>query len=87
MPELSFVLPHWMYWSGLIVFPLLAMIFFRRKKSEEIPKPVSLSLAYFLLIVGGFIGVHRLYLKSLWSIVFIALFASVLFVKVEVREA
>ena len=87
MPELSFVLPHWMYWSGLIVFPLFAMLFFRRKKSEEAPQPVSLTLAYFLLIVGGFIGVHRLYLKSLWSIVFIALFASVLFVNVEVREA
>ena len=87
MPELSFVLPHWMYWSGLIVFPLLAMFFFRRKKSEEASQPVSLSLAYFLLITGGFIGVHRLYLKSLWSIIFIALFASVLFVNVEVREA
>ena len=87
MPELSFVLPHWMYWSGLIVFPLFAMIFFRRKKPQEVPQPVSLTLAYFLLIVGGFIGVHRLYLKSLWSIVFIALFASVLFVNVEVREA
>lgn len=86
MPEISFVLPHWLYWSGLIVFPLLAMLFYRRAKPAEREKPVSLTLAYFLLIAGGFIGVHRLYLKSLWSLAFIILFASVLVVNVEVRE-
>ncbi|MDH3947680.1 MAG: TRAP transporter small permease subunit [Gammaproteobacteria bacterium] len=87
MPEISFVLPHWMYWSGLILFPLLAIIFYRRTKPKETPQLVSLPLAYFLLITGGFIGVHRLYLKSFWSLAFIALFASVLFVNVEVRDA
>lgn len=87
MPEINFVLPHWMYWSGLILFPLLAMLFYRRTKSREASQPVSLSLAYFLLITGGFIGVHRLYLKSFWALVFITLFISVLFVNVEVRDA
>ena len=87
MPEISFVLPHWLYWSGLIVFPLLAMYFFRNTKADPTQKPLFLSLAYFLLITGGFIGVHRLYLKSLWSLVFIAMFSSVLFVNVEVRDA
>ena len=24
MPSISFVLPHWLYWSGLIFFPLIA---------------------------------------------------------------
>lgn len=87
MPEINFVLPHWVYWSGLILFPLLAMLFYRKTKPKEENKPVSLSLAYFLLITGGFIGVHRLYLKSFWALGFITLFASVLFVNVEVRDA
>lgn len=87
MPEISFVLPHWFYWSGLIVFPLLAMWFFRRTKPKEATQPVSLTLGYLLLITGGFIGVHRLYLKSFWSLIFIVLFSSVLFINVEVRNA
>ena len=87
MPEVSFVLPHWLYWCGLIVFPLLAMLFHRRRERPEAQKPLSLSLGYFLLITGGFIGVHRMYLKSLWSLVFILIFSSILFVNLEVREA
>lgn len=87
MPEISFVLPHWLYWSGLIVFPVLAMLFFRKSRSGELQQPVFLSLGYFLLITGGFIGVHRLYLKSFWALTFIALFSSVLFINVEVRDA
>ena len=87
MPEISFVLPHWFYWSGLIVFPLLAMLFFRRTKSRAATQPVSITLSYLLLITGGFIGVHRLYLKSFWALMFIALFSSVLFINVEVRNA
>lgn len=87
MPEISFVLPHWFYWSGLIVFPLLAMLFFRRTKTKEATQPVSLTLGYLLLVTGGFIGVHRLYLKSFWSLIFIVLFSSVLFINVEVRNA
>jgi len=87
MPEISLVLPHWLYWSGLIVFPLLAMLFFRRAKSGAPSQAVFLSLGYFLLITGGFVGVHRLYLKSLWALAFITLFSSILFVNVEVRDA
>jgi TRAP-type mannitol/chloroaromatic compound transport system permease small subunit len=85
MPEISFVLPHWLYWSGLILFPLFAMLLFRRGTSKEPSQPLSLSLGYFLLVVGGFIGVHRLYLKSAWAIAFIALFTSLLVINVEVR--
>ncbi|MET0069693.1 MAG: TRAP transporter small permease subunit [Candidatus Thiodiazotropha sp.] len=85
MPEISFVLPHWLYWSGLILFPLFAMLLFRRGAAKEPSQPLSLSLGYFLLIVGGFIGVHRLYLKSAWALVFIALFTSLLMINVEVR--
>ena len=87
MPELTFVLPHWLYWAGLVVFPVAAMIIFRRARSDVQRKPVSLSLGYFFLLLGGFIGVHRLYLKSFWTLAFIALFTSILFVNIEVRTA
>ena len=87
MPELNFVLPHWLYWSGLVIFPLTAMVLFRRTRSEDVKNAVSLPLGYFLLVTGGFIGVHRLYLKSFWTLLFIALFGSVLVVNVEVRMA
>ena len=87
MPEINFVLPHWLYWAGLVIFPLAAMIIFRRSTPGTAKKAVSLSLGYFLLVTGGFIGVHRLYLKSTWTLVFIALFASILVVNVEVRMA
>ncbi|MES9944012.1 MAG: TRAP transporter small permease subunit [Candidatus Thiodiazotropha sp.] len=86
MPEISFVLPHWLYWSGLILFPLLAMVLFRKAALKQSTKPLSLSLGYFLLIVGGIFGVHRLYLKSFWALAFITLFISLLVVNVEVRS-
>jgi len=86
MPEINYVLPHWLYWSGLLLFPLIAMWLFRRV-SPRTSRPVSLPLAYFLLVSAGFVGVHRLYLKSTWSLVFIALFISVLFVNQELRES
>ncbi|WP_455222369.1 TRAP transporter small permease subunit [Kaarinaea lacus] len=87
MPEINFVLPHWMYWLGLVIFPVAAMIIFRRAKPVKTSKAISLPLGYFLLLTGGFIGVHRLYLKSTWTLVFIALFSSILIVNVEVRLA
>lgn len=86
MPEINFVLPHWLYWSGLLLFPVLAMWLFRRHLPQT-GRPVSLPLAYFLLIAGGFVGVHRLYLKSRWSLVFIILFISILFINQELRES
>lgn len=86
MPEISFVLPHWLYWSGLVLFPLVAMWLFHRRPSRS-DKPVSLPLAYFLLVSGGFIGVHRLYLRSQWSLIFIALFIAILGVNQELRES
>jgi TRAP-type mannitol/chloroaromatic compound transport system permease small subunit len=89
VPELDFVLPHWLYWSGLVLFPIVTMILFRRTKnsSAAAKKPVSLTLAYAMLLSAGFIGVHRLYLKSRWAAVFVLLFLSVLVVNVEVRIA
>jgi TRAP-type mannitol/chloroaromatic compound transport system permease small subunit len=86
MPEISFVLPHWLYWSGLILFPLFAMVLFRKASPKQATEPLSLPLGYFLLIVGGIFGVHRLYLKSFWALAFIALFTSLLVVNIEVRS-
>ena len=87
MPELSFVLPHWLYWSGLVLFPLITMLLYRRVKGKAERPLLSLPLGYALLVTGGFLGIHRLYLKSFWALAFVALFLSVLVVNVEVRDA
>ena len=85
MPSLTFVLPHWAYWLGLVAFPLAAMYMTRRQRSRP-RRRLSITLAYFLLLTGGFLGVHRLYLKSYWSLAFIALFLALLWVNVESRQ-
>jgi TRAP-type mannitol/chloroaromatic compound transport system permease small subunit len=87
MPELSFVLPHWLYWSGLLLFPLVASFLYRRSRKRSGDKPVSLALGYFLLLTGGFLGVHRLFLKSRWAVAFILVFVAVLAANIEIREA
>lgn len=87
MPELSFVLPHWLYWCGLILFPVTAMLLYRRARGRPAGKPVSLGLGYFLLLTGGFLGVHRLYLKSRWAAAFMFAFVAILVVNVQTRDA
>ena len=87
MPELDFVLPHWAYWGGLVLFPLLAFFLYRRSRSRPPGKPVSLAIAYGFLVAGGFIGVHRLYLKSRWATAFMLVFVAILAVNVEARLA
>ena len=32
MPSIGFVLPHWLYWLGLLFFPLVAMYCVARQK-------------------------------------------------------
>ena len=46
MPGLNFTLPHWLYWVGLIAFPLVAMALSRRPKRAE--NRYSVVLAYFI---------------------------------------
>ncbi len=77
MPNIGFVLPHWLYWAGLIVFPLVAMYLSRQKQPE--PGSRSLGIAYFIWAVGGFFGFHRLYLKNRWGLLYWPLFAIILF--------
>ena len=88
MPELSFVMPHWLYWSGLVFFPLAAWFIVRRTRARSgSTQPLSLTVGYFLLVAGGFVGCHRLYVKSKWAIAFTLVFITILFANIEVREA
>lgn len=77
MPGLSFTLPHWLYWVGLIVFPAIAMILARRTRPAE--RLYSKTLAYMILVAGGIIGLHRFYLKSILGLIFIPVFVFVLY--------
>ena len=76
MPSVEFVLPHWLYWAGLVAFPLIAMALSRRERPE--PGVRNRNLAYFLLLVGGFLGLHRLYLGK-WITALIWFFTAGLF--------
>jgi len=87
MPSLTFVLPHWLYWTTLVVFPIVAMIMARRSKRDG-ERLYSLPLAYFILITGGILGLHRFYLKSVkWGLLFLPLFAAILYANAHQRDA
>ncbi|WP_109467466.1 TRAP transporter small permease subunit [Albibacillus kandeliae] len=85
MPGLSFTLPHWLYWVGLIVFPIVAMILSRRPQPKE--RRYSLPLAYMIAIAGGIIGLHRFYLKSLLGLVYIPIFLFILYANNQAHDA
>ena len=85
MPSIGFVLPHWLYWSGILIFPLIAMYLSRQKQPE--PGSRSLGIAYFIWAVGGFFGFHRLYLKNRWGLLYWPLFAVILFASSMERQA
>ncbi len=87
MPNLTFVLPHGLYWAGLVLFPLFAMWIAGRQRRLGLRHDTSTAIAYFLLLTGGFIGLHRFYLKSILGLIFIPLFLAVLYGNIEVRSA
>ena len=68
MPNLNFVLPHWLYWGTLIVFPLVAIFLVKRQLQRGAPRGPSLFIAYLFWLCSGFLGLHRFYLRSLWDI-------------------
>ena len=76
MPSLDFTLPHWAYWAGLILFPIIAMALAKRPKPEN-PR-YSVALGYMILVTGGMIGLHRFYLKNLVGLIFIPVFLAIL---------
>ncbi|WP_169544057.1 TRAP transporter small permease subunit [Sneathiella aquimaris] len=87
MPSVDFVLPHWLYWFGLIIFPLVAMYLARRSRRQPNGTGYSLGTAYFVWLVGGFLGLHRLYLRNLLGLVFWPLFALILYASSIERSA
>ncbi len=88
MPSVTFVLPHWLYWSGLVLFPLVAMFALKRRGKNNAPEHgVSLPISYFLLVTAGFIGMHRIYLRNLRGLLFIPLFIGLLLANAENRAS
>ena len=85
MPSITFSLPHWLYWSGLLLFPLLAMVIVRRGKRHG--GVTSLPTAYLLWLCGGFVGLHRFYVRSLLGLAYIPLFLAILYGNVKGRDA
>jgi TRAP-type mannitol/chloroaromatic compound transport system permease small subunit len=85
MPSLSFTLPHWAYWVGLIVFPLIAMVLARQTRPER--TRYSIPLAYMILVTGGMLGLHRIYLRNLWGLLFIPVFLAILFANAQGQDA
>ena len=85
MPALSFTLPHWLYWVGLLVFPLIAMALARRPKSKT--RKYSIGLGYMILVTGGIVGLHRFYLKNLLGLVYIPLLIFILYANGAERDA
>ena len=86
MPGLQFVLPHWLYWGTLIVFPILATYLVARQARHGAPQKVSLFIAYLFWATAGFVGLHRFYLKSAWGFIFIPVFLGILYTNAEIRE-
>ena len=74
MPNLTFVLPHWLYWFGLVAFPLLAMMLVKMQNGKDKRGQYNLSIGYMILVVGGFLGLHRFYFKNFWGLIFLPLF-------------
>ncbi len=87
MPDLTFFLPHWIYWLSLIVIPLLCMIVIRRQKGEVKEGQLSYGIAYMFWFFGGIAGLHRLYLKNKGVLIYLPLLVAVLFTNVQVKEA
>ena len=85
MPSLNFTLPHWAYWVGLIVFPIIAMVLSRRPRPQV--SSYSPMLAYLILVTGGMLGLHRFYLKNRWGLIFIPIFIFVLYANGQERDA
>ncbi|HET7803111.1 MAG TPA: TRAP transporter small permease subunit [Pseudolabrys sp.] len=86
MPTLNFVLPHWLYWGTLILFPLIAMYLVQRQRRLGEPRGPSMFIAYLFWLCAGFMGLHRFYLKSLWGFLFIPVFLIILQTNDVIRD-
>jgi TRAP-type mannitol/chloroaromatic compound transport system permease small subunit len=86
MPNLNFVLPHWLYWGALLVFPAVAMFLVARQKRLGEPRRPSLFVAYLFWICAGMWGLHRFYLRSLLGLVYFPIFIGILYCNDVVRD-
>jgi TRAP-type mannitol/chloroaromatic compound transport system permease small subunit len=84
---MTFELPHWLYWGGLIFVPIIAMYIVRKQRGTEVDGTLSNRIAYMLWLCGGFVGLHRFYVKNLWGLVYIPIFIALLLCNVQVRHA
>src|SRR6056297_376609 len=83
MPSIDFILPHWLYWGTLVVFPLFAMVMARRSRTTGYSVPI----AYMILVTGGLLGLHRFYLRNVWGLVFLPIFLAILVCNAQGRDA
>ena len=86
MPSLNFILPHWLYWGTLLIFPLVAMYLVRQQQGKGPPREPIYFNAYLFWLTAGFMGLHRMYLKSWWALLYLPFFAFVLYCGGQVRE-
>jgi TRAP-type mannitol/chloroaromatic compound transport system permease small subunit len=87
MPTIQVALPHWLYWSGLVLFPLFGLWMVRRARGRAPDRLPSLAFAYLMLVTAGFVGAHRIYLHTRFWWVFVPLVFAVIFGNAEIRAA
>jgi TRAP-type mannitol/chloroaromatic compound transport system permease small subunit len=87
MPSFTFVLPHWMYWGALLLFPLIAMYLVAHQRRNGAPREPIMFNAYLFWLTSGFMGLHRMYLKSWWGFAYVPFFLAVLYCNGEVRDS
>jgi TRAP-type mannitol/chloroaromatic compound transport system permease small subunit len=86
MPNLNFVLPHWLYWGALLIFPAIAMFLVARQKRLGEPRRASLFVAYLFWLCAGLWGLHRFYLRSLLGLIYFPIFIGILYCNDIVRD-
>jgi TRAP-type mannitol/chloroaromatic compound transport system permease small subunit len=86
MPSLNFILPHWLYWGTLIVFPFVAMYMVKRQKERGAPRGASIFIAYLFWVCAGLMGIHRFYLRSLWGFAYVPLFLLIIHTAGNIRD-
>jgi TRAP-type mannitol/chloroaromatic compound transport system permease small subunit/heme exporter protein D len=86
MPSLNFILPHWLYWGTLVVFPLVAMYMVKRQRARGAPRGASIFIAYMFWVCAGMMGLHRFYLRSLWGFAYIPLFLLIIHAADNIRD-
>ncbi len=86
MPSLGFVLPHWLYWSGLLLFPLIAAFLASRQLKKPSDGRPTFGIAYLFWFLAGYLGIHRFYLRSAWGFVFIPFFLGIVYCNAQVRD-